>query len=158
MCCKNNESIISDNVQAILDKYKGNSAALITCLQDIQSELTYIPEDLMPAISNALHVPESDIYSIITFYTQFNLKPQAKYKIEICMGTACYILGADDLLNHLKTKLNISMGEMTEDKKFEIAQSRCFGCCNMAPVININGKIYGKVTVEQLDKLINECN
>lgn len=157
MNCKDEKNNI-DNIQNILEKYKNNSADLISCLQDIQDELSYIPEYLMSDISNALNVPESDIYSVITFYKQFNLKPKAKYRIEICMGTACYILGAEDLLSHLKSKLNISMGEMTPDKKFEIGQSRCFGCCNMAPVVNINGKIYGNVTVEQLDKLINECN
>ena len=150
-CCGNEEK---NKIDAILNKYALNSSGLISCLQDLQSLLGFVPEEIVPKVSGCLKVPESDIYSVLTFYTQFNLKPKAKYKIEVCFGTACFVLGAENVLAHLKSRLGIGMG----DKKYEIAQSRCFGCCSLAPVIAINGEIFGKVTNSEIDKLLLKFN
>lgn len=161
MCCDNNnckKEYDTTKVNEILQKHKGNASGLITCLQEIQAELSFVPKELVPTICKELGVPESDIYSVLTFYTQFNLKPKAKYKIEVCLGTACFVLGSSDVLTYLKQKLGISLGEVSSDGKFELAQSRCFGCCSLAPAIAINGEIFGKVTQKDIDQLLEKCN
>lgn len=136
----------------------GDPTELIHCLQLIQNEFGYISEDAVKAISNSLHVPESEIFSVVTFYSQFTLKPKAKYNIEVCMGTACYVLGASKSIKKFEEKLGIKVGEQTKDNKFALCQSRCLGCCGLAPVISINGQIHGKVTEDKVDEILSKLD
>lgn len=149
----NNEQL---EVLSILKNFDSDPSELIHCLQTIQNKCGYVSEFAVKQISQKLNVPESDVFSVVTFYSQFTLKPKAKYNIEICMGTACYVLGADKSLKKFENKLGIKLGEQTLDNKFSLKQSRCLGCCGLAPVVSINGKIYGKVTEDKVDEILDE--
>ncbi len=139
----------------LLEKNKNNRTNIMEVLQKTQGIFGYIPEDSIKLISNALQMPESEIYGIVTFYSQFSLTPKAKYNIDVCLGTACFVLGAQDVLNKILEKLNVKVGETTPDGKWIVTSCRCLGCCGLAPAITINGEVYGKVKVEDVDKIID---
>lgn len=145
--CKCNDTQ-KKSVEEIIKEIKPEPSEIIHCLQLIQKEFGFISTDAIRAISKYLSVPESDIYSVVTFYSQFSLKQRAKYNIEVCMGTACYVLGAEKTLQKFEKLLNIDLGEQTEDAKYELLQSRCLGCCGLAPVVSVNGEVHGKITGE----------
>ena len=157
MCnCKRlgtNEQIKEFN--ELLDKNKNNRTNIMEVLQKTQGIFGYIPEDSIKLISDALKMVESEIYGIVTFYSQFSLTPKAKYNIDVCLGTACFVLGAQDVMNKILEKLNVKVGQMTEDGKWIVTSCRCLGCCGLAPAITINGEVYGKVKVEDVDKIID---
>jgi len=139
----------------LLEKNKNNRTNIMEVLQKTQGIFGYIPEDSIKLISNALQMPESEIYGIVTFYSQFSLTPKAKYNIDVCLGTACFVLGAQDVLNKILEKLNVKVGETTPDGKWIVTSCRCLGCCGLAPAITINGEVYGKVKVEDVEKILN---
>lgn len=138
----------------ILKKYQNKPNEAIHCLQEVQECFGYIPEESLNEISKALNVPESDLYGIITFYALFRLTPKAKYNIDVCMGTACFIQGADGLVEELQRTLDIKMGESTKDGKFALTNTRCVGCCGMAPVVTVNGEVHGKVKRDQIKSIL----
>lgn len=145
-----------NEIDQIVEKINSDPSELIHCLQIIQSKLGYISEYAVKAISKKLKISESDIFSVVTFYSQFSLKPKAKYEIQVCLGTACYVLGADKTLQKFEEKLGIKVGEQTADHKFELSKSRCLGCCGLAPVVSVNGKIYGKTTEDKVEEILKE--
>ena len=138
----------------IINKYKNQPNEAIHCLQEIQECFGYIPEEWVLDISKGLNVSESELYGIITFNTQFRLTPKAKYSIDVCMGTACFIQGADALLEEFEKNLNIKMGESSKDGKFALTNTRCVGCCGMAPVVTVNGEVYGKVKLDDIKGIL----
>lgn len=140
---------------ALLSANKKNKQNIMEVLQKTQGIFGYIPEDSIKIISNALEMPESEIYGIVTFYSFFSLTPKAKYNIDVCLGTACFVLGAQDVLNRILEKLNVRVGETTPDGKWIVTSCRCLGCCGLAPAITINGEVYGKVKVEDVEKILN---
>ena len=97
-----------------------------------------------------------DVYGVITFYSRFTLKPKGKYNVAVCLGTACFVKGSEKILDRLKEKLGIDVGETTPDGKFSIEATRCIGACGLAPVFTVNNEVYGKATPELLDKVIDE--
>lgn len=138
----------------IINQYKDMPNEAIHCLQQVQDVFGYLPEEYVAEISKVLNVPESDLFGIITFYTQFRLTPRAKYNIDVCLGTACFINGADSILNELELRLGIKMGESTKDGMYALTNTRCVGCCGLAPVITINGEVYGKVKREDIKNIL----
>lgn len=138
----------------IINQYKNMPHEAIHCLQQVQDVFGYLPEEYVSEISRVLNVPESDLFGIITFYTQFRLTPRAKYNIDVCLGTACFINGADNILNELELQLGIKMGESTQDGMYALTNTRCVGCCGLAPVITINGEVYGKVKREDIKNIL----
>lgn len=140
---------------SLLEKNKGNGGNIMEVLQKTQGIFGYIPEESVKLISDALALAESDIYGIITFYSQFSLTPKAKYNIDVCLGTACFVLGANDIMEKILAKLGVRVGEMTKDGKWIVTSCRCLGCCGLAPAITINGEVYGKLKVEDVDKIID---
>ena len=140
---------------ALLENNQGNSGGVMEVLQKTQGIFGYIPEESVKLISDALALAESDIYGIITFYSQFSLTPKAKYNIDVCLGTACFVLGANDIMEKILAKLGVRVGEMTKDGKWIVTSCRCLGCCGLAPAITINGEVYGKLKVEDVDKIID---
>jgi len=140
----------------LLKEFKGNKNELINVLQKTQGIYGYLPEHLIKEISSALDVPLSEIYGVITFYTQFSLVPRATYTIDLCLGTACFVNGADQILQKLCDKLKLKAGELSEDGKWMISTCRCIGCCGLAPVIRINERVYGKVKPEEIDEILKE--
>ena len=139
----------------LLDEYKGQKDNIMIVLQKTQEIFGYIPEMSVNLISEALKIAESEIFGIITFYSQFTLTPKAKYNIDVCLGTACFVLGANDVLEKILAKLGVRVGETTKDGKWIVTSCRCLGCCGLAPAITINGEVYGKLKVEDVDKIID---
>ena len=144
----------------IAEKYTKDRDNLIAILNEVQVKYGYIPKESQLTIAEYLNIPLAEVYGVITFYSRFTLIPKGKYNISICMGTACFVEGAKDLVERAKEKLGIEEGQTTEDGKFSLETMRCVGACGLAPVFTINDEVYGKATVkkldEVLDKLINE--
>ena len=141
--------------KACLKQNLGKKGNIMPVLQKTQNIFGYIPEECVKMISQALGNPESEIYGVITFYSQFTLTPKAKYNIDVCLGTACYVLGGQDILDKILSKLGVRVGQMTKDGKWIVTSCRCLGCCGLAPVISINGEVFGKLKVEDIDKLLD---
>ena len=110
----------------------------------------------MKKISDGLGVPVAKVYGVATFYSQFSLTKKGKYRINVCMGTACYVKGSADILNKLKERLAIEVGECTEDGKFSLDACRCIGACGLAPVITVNDEVYGRLTEADIDDIIDK--
>ncbi len=143
------------NFNELLSKNIGNAGNIMEVLQKTQSIFGYIPEESVYMIAEKLSMPESDIFGIITFYSQFSLTPKAKYNIDVCLGTACFVLGAQAVLDKILEKLGVQVGEMTKDGKWIVTSCRCLGCCGLAPAITINGEVYGKLKPEDIDRIID---
>ena len=125
-------------------------------LSEVQKEYGYIPLEVQEIISEELHVPVSDIYGVVTFYSFFSLTPKGKYVIGVCLGTACYVKGGQNVIDKFADILKIKPGETTEDGLFTLDALRCIGACGIAPAISINGKVYPKVQLADCVKIVNE--
>lgn len=143
-------------IEGICDRYKDEQTPLMLVLSDIQKEYGYIPLEVQEIVSSKLGVPVSDIYGVVTFYSFFSLKPKGKYVIGVCLGTACYVKGGQNVLDKFSNLLNIKSGETTDDGLFTLDSLRCIGACGIAPAVSINGKVYSKVTVDQVAKIIDD--
>ena len=139
----------------VLEKYKGRKDNIMVVLQMTQKIFGYIPEKSVPKIAETLKMAESEIYGIISFYSFFTLTPKAKYNIDVCLGTACFVLGANDVLERILGKLKVRVGQMTPDGKWIVTSCRCLGCCGLAPDITINGEVYGKLKPEDVDRILD---
>lgn len=139
----------------VLEKYKGRKDNIMVVLQMTQKIFGYIPEKSVPKIAEILKMAESEIYGIISFYSFFTLTPKAKYNIDVCLGTACFVLGANDVLERILGKLKVRVGQMTPDGKWIVTSCRCLGCCGLAPAITINGEVYGKLKPEDVDRILD---
>ncbi len=143
-------------LQGIIDKYRGSDGALIPVLHEAQEVYGYLPMNVQKTISEGLNVPLSEIYGVVTFYTQFSLKPKGRFKVSVCMGTACYVKGSSLILDKLQEKLGIHVGDCTENGKFSLDACRCIGACGLAPVIMINDDVYGKLTADDIEKVLDK--
>ncbi len=156
-CCGN--SCVDTNEQKLLEvieKYKDTRGALIPVLHEAQEIYGYLPIQVQKIISEGLNVPLTEIYGVVTFYTQFSLNPKGKYKIQVCMGTACYVKGSGPILDKLKEKLGIEVGECSEDGEFSLEACRCIGACGLAPVIMINDDVYGRLVPDEIEDIIKK--
>ncbi|MBH1942087.1 NAD(P)H-dependent oxidoreductase subunit E [Mobilitalea sibirica] len=140
----------------VIADHKNDKGSLMPILQQAQEIYGYLPIEVQTIISNEMDVPLEKIYGIVTFYSQFSLNPKGKYKISVCLGTACYVKGAGELFNKLKEILGVSDGECTPDGKFSLESCRCIGACGLAPVLTINDDVYGKLTVDDLDGIFDK--
>ncbi len=145
-----------DKIIEIGKKYKGIDGGIIEALHEVQDEYGYISEDNQKYLSDMLDIPLSDIYGIITFYSRFSLMPKGKYNIQVCMGTACYVKGAEKVMNKFKKLLKVDIGKITEDGIFSIEPVRCVGSCCLAPVIVVNDDVYGKVDETMVKGIIDK--
>lgn len=147
---------VKEETKEILEKYPKEKNQLIAILNDVQEKYGYIPKQAQIVISEYLTIPMAEIYGVITFYSRFTLEPKGEYNISICLGTACYVKGAQKILDRAKERLKIEPGEVTKDGKFSIDEVRCVGACGLAPVFMVNDEVYGNATVQQFDKVIDE--
>lgn len=138
----------------VIADHKEDKGALMPILQKAQDIYGYLPIEVQTIISNELNVPLEKVYGIVTFYSQFSLNPKGKFKVSVCLGTACYVKGSGDIFTKLKEKLGISDGECTPDGKFSLESCRCIGACGLAPVMTINDDVYGKLTVDSIDSIL----
>ncbi|AUS97827.1 NADH-quinone oxidoreductase subunit E [Clostridium thermosuccinogenes] len=155
-CCCGQVDERELKLQEIIDKYKNTKGALIPVLHEAQEVYGYLPLSVQKKISEGLDIPLSEVYGVITFYTQFSLNPKGKYKIQLCMGTACYVKGSNLILEKLKEMLGIDVGECTEDGKFSLEACRCIGACGLAPVMMINDDVYGKLVPDDIKGIIEK--
>jgi NADP-reducing hydrogenase subunit HndA len=155
-CCSTCVDESAQKLQEIIAKHKNTKGALIPVLHEAQEIYGYLPVSVLKSISNGLNVPLAEIYGVVTFYTQFSLKPKGKYKIQVCMGTACYVRGASGILDKLQEKLGIHVGDCTEDGKFSLEACRCIGACGLAPVIMINDDVYGGLVPDDIEEILEK--
>ena len=140
----------------IIAKHKEERGALIPILHEAQDVFGYLPYEVQEKIADGLGVSMAKVYGVVTFYSQFSLKKKGRYKINVCMGTACYVKGANDILGKFLERLSIEVGEGTPDGKFSLDSCRCIGACGLAPVVTINDEVYGRLTPEQVDEIMNQ--
>ena len=129
----------------IVNKYKGQGGALMGVLHETQELLGYVPYEAQKFIAENLGVPLSEVYGVVTFYSAFTTTPVGKYKVSVCMGTACYVKNAEKILDEACRILKIKDGETSDDGLFSITATRCIGACGLAPIITVNDDVYGKI-------------
>jgi len=139
----------------ILAQYQGVKGALIPVLQQTQAAYGYLPKDVLEYIADRMAIPISQIYGVVTFYSQFHLNPRGKYIIRACQGTACHVRGAKAVLEALENHLKISAGETTADLKFTLETVACIGACGLAPVMMVNDDTHGRLTPESAIEILN---
>lgn len=142
-------------IEAICDRYKDETTPLMLILSDIQKEYGYIPLEVQEVVSQKTGISVAEIYGVVTFYSFFSLTPKGKYVIGVCLGTACYVKGSQQIIDKFAELLNIQPGQTTEDGLFTLDALRCIGACGIAPAVSINGKVYPKLTVGQVEGIIN---
>ena len=139
-----------------LSQLKGTEGALMPALQAAQGIYGYLPEEVQKMIADALGVSLAEVYGVATFYSQFSLTPKGKYKIGVCLGTACYVKGSGEVYEELQKILGISGGGVTADGAFSLEAPRVIGCCGLAPVMTVNEDVYGKLTVDSVAAIIDK--
>ena len=153
-CC---QSIVDQKYQKlddVINQYKGKPGGLIPVLHQAQLLFGYLPKDVQIRVAEGLELPLSEVYGVITFYSLFSLKPRGKYTIGVCLGTACYVKGAATIVEALEKKLQIKMGDSTEDGLFSLLMTRCVGACGLAPVLTIGEDVYGRLTPEMIPDIL----
>lgn len=153
-CTQADEKVLKLN--EVIEKYKDTRGALIPVLHEAQEIYGYLPLNVQKMVSEGLGIPLSEVYGVVTFYTQFSLKPKGKYRISLCMGTACYVKGASLILDKLQEKLGIHVGDCTEDMMFSLDACRCIGACGLAPVMMINDDVYGRLTPDEVEGILEK--
>ncbi len=143
-------------INEICDRYVEERTPLMMILSDIQKEYGYIPLEVQELVSERTGVSVAEIYGVVTFYSFFSLKPKGKYVVGVCLGTACYVKGAQQVIDKFAEILGIKPGETTEDGLFTLDALRCIGACGIAPAVTINGKVYPKVSVDSIPKIVEE--
>jgi len=144
-----------EELNKVIARHKNQKGALMPVLQAAQDIYGYMPEEVQRMVAAGMDVSLSEVYGIVTFYAQFSLTPKGKYKISICMGTACYVVGAGEILKRFERELDIKDGECTEDGLFSIDSARCVGACGLAPVISVNEDVYGKLNEEMVPEILS---
>ena len=135
---------------------KSKPGALMPVLQKAQEIYGYLPIEVQTMIAAELSMPLSEVYGVATFYSQFSLNPKGKHRISVCLGTACYVKGADKILEGLEARLGIKCGECTPDGLFSLDSTRCVGACGLAPVMLVDEDVYGRLTVDELDGILDK--
>ena len=143
-------------INAICDRYVGENTPLMMILSDIQKEYGYIPLEVQEIVSERTGISVAEIYGVVTFYSFFSLTPKGKYVIGCCLGTACYVKGAQQVIDKFSELLGIKPGETTKDGLFTIDALRCIGASGIAPAVSINGQVYPKVSVNAVPGIIDE--
>ena len=143
-------------ITEICARYKDEKTQLMMILSDIQNEYGYIPLEVQELVSKETGISVAEIYGVVTFYSFFSLTPKGKYIVGCCLGTACYVKGAQNVIDKFSEILKIQPGETTEDGLFTLDALRCIGACGIAPAVSISGKVYPKMSVDQVPKVIEE--
>jgi len=147
---------MDEKVAAVIDKYNADKGQLISILQDVQSELYYLPKEALIQVSDTMGIPLSQVYSVATFFKAFSLTPRGKHLINLCLGTACHVRGASKVLEQIERSLKISRGETTGDYKFTLETVNCMGCCALGPVVNIDGEYFGQMSAGKVDSILKK--
>ena len=148
--------MLTPEIEAFIEQWREKPGNLIMVLHRVQEEFGFIPRDAAFEVAAALDIPVAKIYGVITFYHFFKLTKPGKNQIAVCMGTACYLKGGQDLIDECERALGVGLNTVTEDGEFSVEAVRCIGCCGLAPVITVNGEVFGSVTTKQMSKIIDQ--
>lgn len=143
-------------LNAVIEESRSTPGCLLHILQEAQGIYGYLPIEVQTVIAEGLGISLSEVYGVVTFYSQFSLQPKGKNRISICLGTACYVKGSDKILEELEKQLGIKCGECTPDGLFSIDSCRCVGACGLAPVMMINDEVYGKLTKDMVKGILDK--
>lgn len=145
-----------EKLKGIIEYYKDKKGALIPVMNEAQILFGYLPYEIQKMIADGLNISVQEVYGVATFYSRFTLKPAGKYKVGVCLGTACYVRGSAAVMDKVREKLGIETGETTPDGKFSLDATRCLGACGLAPVMMINGEVYGRLTPDKAAKILDK--
>ena len=156
MCCCNCNNNMDKYaaLKQVIDELRDEPGCLMPIMQQAQDIFGYLPEDVQNIIAKELDIPVSDVYGVATFYAQFNLEPKGKYIISVCLGTACYVKGAQLVLDELEKELGVPAGSTTPDGLFTLNATRCLGACGLAPVMMINDDVYGNLIPDMIPGIL----
>ncbi|MDP4183694.1 MAG: NADH-quinone oxidoreductase subunit NuoE [Bacteroidota bacterium] len=143
-------------IREICTKYGNEEGELINVLHNVQDKLGYLPAEVQEVIARELNIPVARIYGVVTFYSFFSMLPKGEHPISVCMGTACYVRGSEQVLEEFKRQLKIDVGQTTPDGKFSLGSLRCVGACGLAPVVMVGEKVYGRVSPQQVRKILSD--
>ncbi len=139
-------------LREIIDSHKDMQGALMPVLQQAQGVYGYLPIEVQKMIAEGLDIPLAEVYGVVTFYAQFTLNPKGQYEVAVCLGTACYVKGSGDIIDAISKKLDVESGSITKDGRFSLDATRCIGACGLAPVMTVNGEVYGRLVPADVDK------
>jgi len=145
-----------DTIKEICKSFDHKGGELINVLHKVQGTFGYLPAEVQEVVAQELDVPVAKVYGVVTFYSFFTMLPKGKHPVSICTGTACYVRGAEKVLEEFKKELDVEVGETTADGKFSISCLRCVGACGLAPVVMVGDKTYGRVAPEMVKDIIDE--
>jgi len=143
-------------LKELIASHKDMQGALMPVLQQAQEIYGYLPIEVQTMIAEGLGIPLEEVYGVATFYGQFTLNPKGEYQIAVCLGTACYVRGSGAVLERIEQKLNVENGGITKDGKFSLDATRCLGACGLAPVMTINGEVYGRLVPADVDRILDQ--
>ncbi|MHC4160402.1 MAG: NADH-quinone oxidoreductase subunit NuoE [Planctomycetota bacterium] len=145
---------ISSEMKAILGRHQSDRSALIPILQDIQEKFGYLCEEALGHLEESIGISVNEIYGVATFYTQFRFTPPGEHNIQVCQGTACHVRGGQQILGEVEQRLGIKAGQTTKDGKFDLQRVACLGCCALAPVVTLDGKVHAEVTAKKIPSIL----
>lgn len=141
-------------LKTVIAEHKDQQGSLMPVLQKAQEIYGYLPIEVQSMIAEGLGLSIEEVYQVVTFYAQFVLNPSGKYRIAVCLGTACYVKGSQNVLNELEKELGVKAGSTTPDAKFTLEATRCLGCCGLAPVMTVNDDVYGRLVPEEIKGIL----
>lgn len=139
-----------------INEKKTEKGALMAVLHEAQHLFGYLPIEVQRIISEGLNIPLAEVYGVVTFYSQFTLIPKGMYEIGVCLGTACYVKGAQDLIDAIKKDLSINVGQTSPDRRFSLIATRCIGACGLAPVVSVNEEVYGRIEAKDVKDILDK--
>ncbi|WP_461204983.1 NADH-quinone oxidoreductase subunit NuoE family protein [Clostridium sp. DL1XJH146] len=145
-----------EELDMLIDAQGNKPGGLIPLLEKAQDILGYIPVCVQATIAEKTEIPANRIYGVVSFYSYFTMEQKARHRIQVCLGTACYVKGGKEIAEKIEADYGIKVGESTEDGRFTYEKARCFGACGLAPVVVVDGKVFGKVTVESIDEILSQ--
>ncbi len=145
-----------DQLKAICREFNNDKGELINVLHKAQGLFGYLPAEVQEVIASELKTSVAHVYGVVSFYSFFTMNPKGEHPVSICMGTACYVRGAEKVLDEFKRALNVKVGETTPDGKFSLSCLRCVGACGLAPVVMVGDKVYGRVAPDGVKDIIDE--
>ena len=145
-----------EKLNAVIAECNGDKSLLMHVMQEAQLIYGYLPFEVQAMIAEGMDVPLEKVYGVSTFYAQFALSPKGRYNISVCLGTACYVKGAGGVLERIQKRLGIEPGGTTPDGRFSLEATRCIGACGLAPVMTINEDVYGRLTPDEVDKILDK--
>lgn len=145
-----------NRLREFLKKHKDQPGAVMPVLQETQKIFGYLPEEALIIAAEELDIPLADLYSVASFYTQFSFNPKGVHQVSVCLGTACYVKGASEVLEAVEKRLGIHAGGITRDGRFSLDTTRCIGACGLAPVMTVGNDVYGRMTPDKVDSILDK--